>query len=88
VFEDIKALKKAATQRIKEAETKATLIPQEKLQLDEKGGIIWKISDLSTRPPISRKKVTGTLIAVANGFRFTATDKSKVGTYAVVSDWV
>jgi hypothetical protein len=74
-------MKKAAAQRLKEAEAKASIVPQERLELDQSGGIMWKVADLSVRPNIAlnaRKKQTGTLIAVGNGFRYSTPDKSKV----------
>lgn len=72
VVQEIKALRSAVAQRDKERAERATLVQQEKLVRGK--GRVYALPDVWIRPAFGGKgrKVTGTLEAHANGFRYTS----------------
>jgi nucleosome binding factor SPN SPT16 subunit len=72
VVQEIKALRSAVQQREKEKAERATLVQQEKLVRGK--GRVYALPDVWIRPAFGGKgrKVTGTLEAHANGFRYSS----------------
>ncbi|GAB4820394.1 hypothetical protein N2152v2_007440 [Parachlorella kessleri] len=72
VVQEIKMLRGAVQQREKEKAERATLVQQEKLVRGK--GRVYSLPDVWVRPAFGGKgrKVTGTLEAHANGFRYTS----------------
>ncbi|EFN58683.1 hypothetical protein CHLNCDRAFT_140286 [Chlorella variabilis] len=72
VVQEIKALRSAVMQRDKERAERATLVQQEKLVRGK--GRVYALPDVWIRPAFGGKgrKVTGTLEAHFNGFRYTS----------------
>ncbi|KAI3435579.1 hypothetical protein D9Q98_001644 [Chlorella vulgaris] len=72
VVQEVKAMRSAVLQREKEKAERATLVQQEKLVRGK--GRVYALPDVWIRPAFAGKgrKVTGTLEAHGNGFRYTS----------------
>lgn len=75
---DLKELRKRYLNRLKEHEEKKTLVVQEALVVNKRTGPIAKLRDVSIRPNLARKRVTGIVVAHENGLRYTSADKVKL----------
>lgn len=77
VFADFKELKKRMASRQKEHDVKDSLVEQASLVLNERGPVP-RLKDLSVRPAITRRRVTGTLSAHVNGFRYAVANEKPI----------